>query len=132
MGSSLGSFIPFQGLPGWNSGIPKSVSLIPFVAFDEKELETFAKNQSKRGEAETAEGYLKGVILEARNEPEVIRKNVPKITRKCPKSNEKCTAELSFKQLASSTFISKLRFYTQFCARSLGKIPKKYTIITYI
>ena len=34
LGSSLGSFIPFHGFPGWNSGIPKSVSLIPFVAFE--------------------------------------------------------------------------------------------------
>ena len=96
------------------------------------ELETFAKSQPKRGEAETAEGYLKGVILEARNEPEVIRKNVPKMAQKCPKSNEKCTAELSFKQLASSTFISKLRFYTQFCARSFGKIYNNYLHINNV
>ena len=28
LGSSIGSCMPFHGFPGWNSGIPKSVSLI--------------------------------------------------------------------------------------------------------
>ena len=42
---------------------------IPFVQFEEKELEEFDPSAGM----ETAEDYLKSVILEARNEPDFTR-----------------------------------------------------------
>ena len=43
---------------------------IPFYKFDEEELEAF---DPKLSEMSTAEDYLKSVILEARQQPDIVR-----------------------------------------------------------
>ena len=48
---------------------------IPFFKFEEKELEEFDPNAG----VQTAEDYLKSVILEARKEPDFIRADNAKI-----------------------------------------------------
>ena len=45
---------------------------IPFAAFDEKELEKFAKNEK----VDDGESYLKSVILEARKVPDIVRADI--------------------------------------------------------
>jgi len=48
---------------------------IPFFKFEEKELEEFDPNAG----VQTAEDYLKSVILEARKEPDFIRADKAKL-----------------------------------------------------
>ena len=88
---------------------------IPFVSFDENDLKTFEKVDNEAVE-NSAENYLKGVILEARKDPEVVRVDAPK-----PKGDrKKIDQELSFKQLSSSSFISKTNFGSNY------EIDQKY------
>merc|ERR1711892_261417 len=72
---------------------------IPFVAFDEKELAKF------NGEIDNGESYLKSVILEARQVPDIVR---AEIASKSPQKS--IDANLSFKQLSTSSYICKSNF----------------------
>jgi hypothetical protein len=76
---------------------------IPFYQFDESELTSFDPNSSQ---PESAEDYLKSVILEARKQPEIVRANIPTSKFKTAKNSP----ELTFKQLSASSFISKSNF----------------------
>ena len=75
---------------------------IPFYQFDEEDLESF---DPKLSDNSTAEDYLKSVILEARQQPDIVRASLPKANKE-----RNATGELTFKQLSASSFISKSNF----------------------
>ena len=85
---------------------------IPFYKFDEEELESF---DPKCG-VSTAEDYLKSVIWEARQQPEIVRASIPIGKIQSASDN----VELTFKQLSTSSLISKSNFEDHF------KIDSKY------
>ena len=79
---------------------------IPFVSFDEKDLTKFKNELANRKSndsselPEDAESYLKSVIIEARDQPDVVvadRSALPKAKKSKPES------DLSFKQLSTSS-----------------------------
>jgi len=89
---------------------------IPFVAFDEKDLTKFKNELANRksdaeNSPEDAESYLKSVIIEARDQPDVVvadRSTLPKAKKTKPES------DLSFKQLSTSSYISMSNFGTNY------------------
>ena len=62
---------------------------IPFYQFDEEDLESF---DPKLSDNSTAEDYLKSVILEARQQPDIVRASLPKASKE-----RNATGELTFK-----------------------------------
>merc|ERR1719402_574828 len=59
------------------TGSPDAVpGQIPFYKFEEEELESF---DPKLSDNSTAEDYLKSVILEARQQPDIVRASLPKV-----------------------------------------------------
>ena len=89
---------------------------IPFVSFDEKDLTKFKNDLANRDvdaekSPEDAESYLKSVIIEARDQPDVVvadRSALPKAKKSKPES------DLSFKQLSTSSYISISNFGTNY------------------
>ena len=89
---------------------------IPFVSFDEKDLTEFKNDLANREvdsekSPEDAESYLKSVIIEARDQPDVVvadRSALPKAKKSKPES------DLSFKQLSTSSYISMSNFGTNY------------------
>ena len=73
---------------------------IPFVAFDEKELAKF------NGTIDNGESYLKSVILEARQVPDIVRAEIKSKKTEKPIDSD----NLSFKQLSTSSYICKSNF----------------------
>ena len=90
---------------------------IPFVSFDEKDLTKFKTELANRKSndsselPEDAESYLKSVIIEARDQPDVVvadRSALLKAKKSKPES------DLSFKQLSTSSYISMSNFGTTY------------------
>ena len=65
----------------------------------------------------TAEDYLKSVILEARQQPDIVRASIPSRSKISQNSEN---SELTFKQLSTSSIISKSNFDKKY------KIDEKY------
>merc|ERR1719402_1232596 len=79
------------------TGSPDAVpGQIPFYKFEEEELESF---DPKLSDNSTAEDYLKSVILEARQQPDIVRASLPRASKNAANEN----VELTFKQLSTSS-----------------------------